>query len=182
MYCMPEPTQGKKCQTIIQGVSYCFYATPPLLCRGRLRTLPVEGCIFSLRSLLSLSSKTRARQGQFLLFEATDIRPERHTQNIETKLWELQTESLKLVLRLGPQRMRSCRPKVGHRRTNRGVVQGGVGVNVARILDFALDRGADAMDLGRGQRLEGGNAPFLRQSVDSRVLEELGARVVDGGD
>jgi hypothetical protein len=38
------------------------------------------------------------------------------------------------------------------------------------------------VDLVGGQRLQRGDAPFLRQRVDLCVLEQLDARVVDGRD
>lgn len=44
--------------------------------------------------------------------------------------------------------MRPCGPKVGHGRTDSRIVDRGVGVNVARILNLALDGGIDAIDFG----------------------------------
>lgn len=78
--------------------------------------------------------------------------------------------------------MRPCGPKVGDGRADSRIVNGGVGVDVARILDLALDRGVDAVDFGRRERLQRGDAPFLSQRIDPCVLEQLDAGVVDGGD
>lgn len=104
------------------------------------------------------------------------------TQDVETKLRKLQTERLEFVFGFGPQRMRPGGPKVGHGCTNRRIVDRGVGINVARILDLALDRGIDAVDFGRRERLQSGDAPFLSQGIDPCVLEQLNARVVDSRD
>lgn len=78
--------------------------------------------------------------------------------------------------------MRPGRPEVGHGGADGGVVGRGVGIDVARVFDLALDRRVDAVDLVGGQRLQRGDAPFLRQRVDLCVLEQLDARVVDGRD
>lgn len=44
--------------------------------------------------------------------------------------------------------MRPCGPKIGDRRTDSRIVDRGVGVNVARILNLAFDGGIDAVDFG----------------------------------
>lgn len=76
--------------------------------------------------------------------------------------------------------MRPRGPKVGYGCTDSRIVDRGIGVNVARILDLALDGGIDAVDFGRRERLQRGDAPFLSQGVDPCVFEQLDARVVDG--
>lgn len=78
--------------------------------------------------------------------------------------------------------MRPRRPKVGHGRANGGVVLGGELVHVARVRNLALGRRVDAVDLGRSQVLEVGEAKLLGNRVDARVLEQLLARQVDLGD
>lgn len=151
----------------------------PLLCRARLRPLPpVDGCILSLRSRLSLSSRTRAAKCQC----RQETPREELTENVVSELRELQAEGLELDLGLGPQSVGARGPEARDRRAHGVVVVAGVGVDVAGVGDLALGRGVDAVDLGAGERLEAGHAELFREGVHARMLEELVARVIDGGD
>ena len=77
--------------------------------------------------------------------------------------------------------MRPCSPEAGNGRANLLVILACVGVDVTGVSDLALGGGVDAVDLGAGEGLEGVDAELLRQGVDASVLEELVARVIDGG-
>ena len=76
--------------------------------------------------------------------------------------------------------MRPRGPEAGNGRPHLGVVGARVGVDVARVGDLALGGRIDAVDLGAGERAQGADAKLLAEGVDTRVLEELVARVVDG--
>ena len=73
------------------------------------------------------------------------------------------------------------RPEVRHRRADGQVVLLRVRVHVPRVRDLALGRAVHAVDLGRRQGLQRGEAERVAEGVDARVLEELVARLVDGG-
>lgn len=103
----------------------------------------------------------------------------KHTQNVITKLGILQAQALELVFGIGPQSMRPGRPEARNGRADLVVV--GIRIDVSGVRNLSLGRRIDAVDLGRGQLLELGDAVFLGQSVDARVAEEMNARVVDFG-
>ena len=72
--------------------------------------------------------------------------------------------------------MRAGRPEVGDGGADGGIVLGGELVHVAGVGDLALGGAVDAVDLGRGQVLEVGQAKLLGDRVHARVLEQLLAR------
>ena len=104
------------------------------------------------------------------------------TQNIVTKLRELQTHHPKLLLRLRPERMTPRRPEIRHRRPDRRVVLLRVRINVPRVRDLALSRAVHTVDLRGRQALERRQRQHLAERVDARVLEELVACLVNAGD
>lgn len=103
------------------------------------------------------------------------------TENVVSELGILEAESLELVLGFGAQHVRARGPEAGDGGAHRGVVGARVGVDVAGVGDFALCRRVDAVNLGAGQRLERRDAELFGEGIYARVLEELVARVVDGG-
>ena len=155
------------------------------LCLCHFRPLPACGCILSLLSRLSFSSRTRAtpvsRRRPTL---STPSTPERTTltKHIVPKLRKLQTQPLELGLRLAPQHMRPRSPELRHRRPDPLIPGLRVPVHVPRVLNLPLGRRVDAVDLAARERPELGEAELAREGVDARVAEELGAVVVDGGD
>lgn len=104
------------------------------------------------------------------------------TENIVSKLGELQAQRLELVLGLGAQRVAPRRPEARDRGAHGRVVVAGELVRVAGEDDLALDGGVDAVDLGGSEDAEGADVERLGEGVDAGVLEELGAGVVEGGD
>lgn len=74
------------------------------------------------------------------------------------------------------------RPEARDRRAHRCVVLVGELVRVARKHNLALDGRVDAVNLGGGEDTEGADIELLGECVDARVLKELGAGVVEGGD
>ena len=94
----------------------------------------------------------------------------------------LQTQSLELLLGPGTQGMRARSPEACNRSANSNIVIVGESIDITSICDLALGCGVDAVDLAAGKRLEAVDAKLLGERVDARVLEELVAAVVDGGD
>lgn len=93
----------------------------------------------------------------------------------------LQAKSLEFLLSLGTEGVRPRRPEARDGRPDGGVVGAGVGVDVAGIGDLALYRRVDAVDLGASEGAKAVDAKLLAQCVDSSVLKELVARVIDRG-
>jgi hypothetical protein len=150
--------------------------------RALFRELPgvweEEGCILSCFSRLSFSSKTRA-VCSVSMNASSHGGKKQLTENVVSELWELQTHLSEFVLRLRTQGMTSRRPEVRNRRPDRSVVLVRVCVDVSGVCDLALRSGVHAVDLRGGQCLQCGQAERFSESVDSCVLKELVARLVD---
>lgn len=75
--------------------------------------------------------------------------------------------------------MRTVGPEVGDRGTNGSVAIRGVSVHVAGVRDLALGCRVDAVDLGAGEGAQVGDLELLGQGIDTSVLQELIAALVD---
>ena len=75
--------------------------------------------------------------------------------------------------------MRPRSPEVGNRRSDSLIILGGIGIHISGICKLALGGRVDTMDLASRKRLQGGQLQGLGQSIDSSMLEELIASLVN---
>lgn len=141
----------------------------------------MAGCIFSVFSLLSFSSRTRAISVVSTTILTIYAYRGRLTKHVVSELRELETQAPELGLGLAAQGMTPGSPEVGDRCADGRVTDASVLVDVASVCDLALGGRADAVDLRRGEVLELLKPELLGKCVDARVLEKLIAGVVDLG-
>ena len=79
-----------------------------------------------------------------------------------------------------PEHVTPLAPEARDGLPNRDVLPLGVAIHVPRIRQLGHGGGSDEVDLGVGERLEGGHGELLGEGVDLGVLEKLVAGLVDG--
>lgn len=79
-----------------------------------------------------------------------------------------------------PQHVTPLAPETGHRFPDRRVVLLGMAIHIPRVRELGDGGGGDEVDLGVGERFEGGHGQLLRERVHLGVFEELVAGLVDG--
>jgi len=101
------------------------------------------------------------------------------SKNIVSELWELQTHRSELILCLCAQSMRSRRPEIRNRSSNRRIILMRMRIHISRISNLSLRRRINAMNLATRKALQPRKIKRFRQGVHTRMLEELITRLIN---